>query len=156
MSSWFGGLGIGFLCPGPKIIFEVNANSLGEEEKTAIPKLPVISFKGVMVRYFACWAVHSLKIEKIYFRSLTKSPYFAVLIACCSFCFHSWATSFANGSSGLGAERSAWIERRTVRICNAGDHLSFRISFWGIKSSKNQLEHGPSWENFYITRRLEF
>ena len=63
-----------------------------------------------------------------------SGTYFAVLIACCSFCFHNWATSFANGSSGFGAERSAWIDRRTVRICNAGDHLSFRISCRGIKS----------------------
>ena len=34
------------------------------------------------------------------------------------------ATSFANGSSGFGAESSAWIESNTVRICKAGLHLS--------------------------------
>lgn len=37
-------------------------------------------------------------------------------IASGSFVFHISATSFASGSSGLGAESSAWIERSTVRI----------------------------------------
>lgn len=73
-----------------------------------------------------------------------------------SFSFQCDATSFARGSScvsdaprthsqrerpadkvartaseartGLGAERRAWIERRTVRIWRAGDHLSLRMS----------------------------
>lgn len=40
----------------------------------------------------------------------------AFLSASASFAFHNSATSFANGSSGLGAERRAWMERRTVLI----------------------------------------
>ena len=48
----------------------------------------------------------------------------AFLIASASLIFHSSATSFARGSSGFGAERSAWIDRSTVRICKAGLHLS--------------------------------
>ena len=48
----------------------------------------------------------------------------AFLIASCSLIFHSSATSFAKGSSGFGAERRAWIDRSTVRICKAGLHLS--------------------------------
>lgn len=34
----------------------------------------------------------------------------------------------AKGSSGFGAPSRAWIDRRTVRICKAGDHLFFKIS----------------------------
>ena len=94
-------------------------------------------FKIYGFRYFACWAVHSLKV-KIKINRTFDGTYFAVLIACCSFCFHNWATSLANGSSGFGAERSAWIDKRTVRICKAGDHLSFRISCRGIKSKFNE------------------
>lgn len=30
----------------------------------------------------------------------------------------------AKGRTGLGAERRAWMDRRTVRIWSAGDHLS--------------------------------
>ena len=51
-----------------------------------------------------------------------------VLTAFCSFVFHASATSFASGSSGLGADSKAWMERRTVRICSAGLHLSFKMS----------------------------
>jgi len=40
----------------------------------------------------------------------------AFLSASASFVFHNSATSFANGSSGFGAERRAWMERRTVLI----------------------------------------
>lgn len=36
--------------------------------------------------------------------------------ASASFFFHRSATSFASGSSGLGAESKAWMLRRTVRI----------------------------------------
>ena len=36
------------------------------------------------------------------------------------------ATSLANGSSGFGAESSAWIDNNTVLICKAGLHLSKR------------------------------
>lgn len=43
-----------------------------------------------------------------------------------SFFFHCSATSFARGSSGLGALNNAWIDSNTVRICRAGDHLSGR------------------------------
>lgn len=47
-----------------------------------------------------------------------------VSMAVVSFFFHCSATSFARGSSGLGALNNAWIESNTVRICRAGDHLS--------------------------------
>jgi hypothetical protein len=48
----------------------------------------------------------------------------AVAMAACSFSFQLLATSAARGSSGLGAPRRAWMERRIVRICSAGDQLS--------------------------------
>lgn len=47
-----------------------------------------------------------------------------VSMAWASLVFHCSATSFASGSSGLGALNKAWIDSRTVRICKAGDHLS--------------------------------
>lgn len=47
-------------------------------------------------------------------------------MALLSFFFHCSATSFARGSSGLGALNNAWIDSNTVRICRAGDHLSGR------------------------------
>lgn len=37
--------------------------------------------------------------------------------------FQRCATSFAKGSSGLGAPKRACIERRIVLICRAGDQL---------------------------------
>lgn len=52
----------------------------------------------------------------------------AFRMASLSLIFQSSATSFANGSSGLGALSRAWIDSRTVRICRAGLHLSFKIS----------------------------
>lgn len=45
-------------------------------------------------------------------------------MASASLDFHFSATSFASGSSGLGALSNAWIDSSTVRICRAGDHLS--------------------------------
>ena len=48
-------------------------------------------------------------------------------MALLSFVFHSSATSLARGSSGFGALRSAWIDRRTVRIWRAGLHLSIVV-----------------------------
>ena len=45
-------------------------------------------------------------------------------IALDSCVFQCSATSLARGSSGFGALSKAWIERRTVRICKAGLHLS--------------------------------
>lgn len=47
-----------------------------------------------------------------------------VSMASASLDFHFSATSFARGSSGLGALSNAWIDSSTVRICRAGDHLS--------------------------------
>lgn len=47
-----------------------------------------------------------------------------VLIASASFTFHCSATSFAKGSSGLGALNKACMESNTVLICKAGLHLS--------------------------------
>lgn len=48
----------------------------------------------------------------------------AVAMAAFSSSFQALATSAASGSSGLGAPRSAWMERRMVRIWRAGDQLS--------------------------------
>lgn len=47
-----------------------------------------------------------------------------VSMAWASLVFHCSATSLARGSSGFGALSNAWIDSSTVRICNAGDHLS--------------------------------
>lgn len=47
----------------------------------------------------------------------------AVCIAACSSSFHLCATSFASGSSGFGAPKSACMERSIVRIWSAGDQL---------------------------------
>lgn len=55
---------------------------------------------------------------------LIDSP---VSMASASLDFHFSATSFARGSSGLGALSKAWIDSRTVRICRAGDHLSENV-----------------------------
>jgi hypothetical protein len=52
----------------------------------------------------------------------------AVAMACDWFSFHAWATSFARGSSGFGAPRRAWMERRMVRIWRAGDQLPAPVS----------------------------
>lgn len=52
----------------------------------------------------------------------------AVASAAASSSFHALAIFSARGSSGLGADSNAWMERSTVRICSAGDHLSFRMS----------------------------
>jgi len=71
------------------------------------------------------WAILLIKDTKSTStkRRLSQLPmaYFLVqslafLSASASFAFHNSATSFANGSSGLGAERRAWMERRTVLI----------------------------------------
>lgn len=48
----------------------------------------------------------------------------AVAMATLGFSFQVLATSGASGSSGLGAPRRAWMERRMVRIWRAGDQLS--------------------------------
>jgi len=48
--------------------------------------------------------------------------------ASCSLLFHNSATLLSRGSSGLGALIKAWIDSKTVLICNAGLHLSFKIS----------------------------
>jgi hypothetical protein len=57
----------------------------------------------------------------------------AVCLAATSSAFHALATSAASGSSGLGAPRSAEMERRMVRIWSAGDQLSDGASAesWG-------------------------
>lgn len=47
-----------------------------------------------------------------------------ISIALASSFFHRSATSLARGSSGFGALRRAWMDRRTVLICRAGLHLS--------------------------------
>lgn len=60
-----------------------------------------------------------------------------VLSACSSFVFQSSATSLASGSSGFGALIKAWIDKRTVRICNAGLHLSIKIE---INNKEFRLE----------------
>lgn len=63
----------------------------------------------------------------------SRSP---VSMAALSFFFHCSATSFARGSSGLGALNNAWIDSNTVRICRAGDHLS------GRREGQHQQEGG--------------
>lgn len=63
----------------------------------------------------------------------SRSP---VSMAALSFFFHCSATSFARGSSGLGALNNAWIDSNTVRICRAGDHLS------GRREGQQQQEGG--------------
>lgn len=101
--------------------------------------------------YLACCRVHSLAVERergsrggewndhhiptispITHSTLSLSS-LPVAIAAFSFSFQCWATSFASGSSGLGADNRAWIESKTVLICNAGDHLS---------ENKNRVEGG--------------
>lgn len=57
-----------------------------------------------------------------------RSQLSPVSMASASLDFHFSATSFARGSSGLGALSNAWIDSRTVRICRAGDHLSEKIT----------------------------
>lgn len=58
-----------------------------------------------------------------------------VSMAAFSFSFQCCATSFASGSSGLGADSKACIDSKTVRICNAGDHLSGRLNTNDLKYS---------------------
>ena len=59
------------------------------------------------------------------------------------------ATSFAKGSSGLGAPIRAWMERRTVRICRAGLHFS-------TKQRVSQCCHrvSPSQSNSKVPLRI--
>lgn len=63
-----------------------------------------------------------------------------VSMALLSFFFHCSATSFARGSSGLGALNNAWIDSNTVRICRAGDHLSGRREK-GRNAKRQKLQH---------------
>ncbi len=72
----------------------------------------------------------------------------AVAIAACSSSFHLFATSGASGSSGFGAPRRAWIERRIVRIWRAGDQLPGQESVskllrnrYGLRAYKRTLQH---------------
>ena len=67
---------------------------------------------------------HSTWREKFSYEYNMHTFYIPVSMALLSFVFHSSATSLARGSSGFGALRSAWIDRRTVRIWRAGLHLS--------------------------------
>ena len=67
---------------------------------------------------------HSTWREKFSYEYNIHTFYIPVSMALLSFVFHSSATSLARGSSGFGALRSAWIDRRTVRIWRAGLHLS--------------------------------
>lgn len=77
---------------------------------------------SIVVRRSAYVRVHSL----------------AVCIAACSSSFHLCATSFASGSSGFGAPRSACIERRIVRIWRAGDQLPIHQLILVIEETVNQ------------------
>ena len=67
----------------------------------------------------------------------------AVCMAACSSSFHRCATSFASGSSGFGAPKSACIERSIVRIWSAGDQLPAMISVCnaGYWKGISTLEH---------------
>lgn len=60
-----------------------------------------------------------------------------VSMASASLDFHFSATSFARGSSGLGALSNAWIDSSTVRICRAGDHLSERKRKTKMETNKS-------------------
>lgn len=53
---------------------------------------------------------------------------FALACAFGTLVFHTSAMSLAKGSSGLGIDISAWMDKSTCRICRAGLHLSFRMS----------------------------
>ena len=70
---------------------------------------------------------HSTWREKFSYEYNIHTFYIPVSMALLSFVFHSSATSLARGSSGFGALRSAWIDRRTVRIWRAGLHLSIVV-----------------------------
>jgi len=50
-------------------------------------------------------------------------------MAACSFSFQLCATSFASGSSGLGAPSNACIDSKIVRIWSAGDQLPEEVSW---------------------------
>jgi len=56
--------------------------------------------------------VHSLAMAMAAFSSVSQ-------------CFAIFSES---GSDGFGDESRAWMEISTVRICSAGDHLSFKMS----------------------------
>lgn len=74
-------------------------------------------------------------------------------MAAASSSFQRWATSFASGSSGLGAPNSAWMESKMVRICRAGDQLSRHqlnlkpstpaVNLWKAHSSKHPSRFAP-------------
>lgn len=79
----------------------------------------------------------------------SRSP---VSMAALSFFFHCSATSFARGSSGLGALNNAWIDSNTVRICRAGDHLSGRRE--GQQQQEGGRGHTDLWGRSYLSKCL--
>ncbi len=64
------------------------------------------------------------KANWFYIPSFLHNINIPVSMASVSFFFHCSATSFAKGSSGLGALSNAWIDSNTVLIWRAGLHLS--------------------------------
>ena len=71
------------------------------------------------------------------------NAYLPVSIACASLTFHCSATSLASGSSGFGALSRAWMDSRTVRICNAGLHFSVIQAVNEYAYNRWQLTHQP-------------
>jgi hypothetical protein len=83
---------------------------------------------GEVFYAFAYFAVHSL----------------AVWMAAFSSSFQFLATSLARGSSGLGAPRRAWMERRMVRIWRAGDQFPVVwgwLEKWGLEWRVDTFEN---------------
>lgn len=92
-------------------------------------------FFGPFTSYIYNQIKNNNNINRIWFY-LKNIIYYTLplAIASGSLSFQCCATSFAKGSSGFGAERSACMERSTVRICKAGDHLSDKIVWNEMKS----------------------
>lgn len=129
-----GGIGCRDVCNGAR-------RQTAQEAKTMFGKLnSKVSFR-ISQNHYSKWSTHLVlssvtqKLFPLYTpiiiiiiititqKTIYSSP---VSMAVLSFFFHCSATSFARGSSGLGALNNAWIDSNTVRICRAGDHLSGR------------------------------
>ena len=72
---------------------------------------------------------------------IKNACYLPVSIACDSFDFHNSATSFASGSSGLGALNKACMESNTVRIWRAGLHLSKNCDASNLRIILEKTKH---------------
>lgn len=92
---------------------------------------------------------HQQYHKPLYYQA--RSRFLPVSMASASLVFHFSATSFARGSSGLGALSKAWIDNSTVRICRAGDHLSIlkKIKTSGVK---DKIE----WQYKHLKREKQY